>query len=188
MERKTERGGEAMNLGNNIPGFPVVVDKSGIGFGEYRLEDLILPDVFCNALGTPDRTFEIKMHPSGKRIRMSWDRMGVEAFADYPEARMSHMNIHFAPGSSPQAPAATFPFSFSFNEQEVDGHTSDKLFPFKGNTPVSAMEGAQAGQFNLFFVFEPVMGRSGRPLKFSRLSFASISWTQRTDPSSNESD
>ena len=77
------------------------------------------------------------MHPSGTRVAMVWDSLGLVAYEDRPEGLMSHLHIAFSPADTPERPSQASQCVIEINGGMVTAETTELILPLYGATPIS---------------------------------------------------
>jgi len=146
-------------------------------------QDLLLlhgASLFREAFGPPSRSREIKMHPSGVRVAMVWDNLGLVAYEDRPEGFMSHLHLAFDPSATPERPSHASSVAIDVNGAAVSGDATERTLPKDGATPILASFGRryyfEAERYVLDFAFEKRRDTQGRKFGTPRLAFVSVSW------------
>ena len=144
------------------------------------LLDLRNPRLFRDAFGAPSRWRDIKMHPSGTRVAMVWDSLGLVAYEDQPDASMSHLHIAFDSSETPEHPMEPSTATIVLNGTDVTADTTERTLPKTGSTPIIASFGKryyfECGQFVVDFHFEKRRDDRSRKIGTPRLAYLSFSW------------
>jgi len=135
---------------------------------------------FLACFGQPSRQREIPMHPSGTRVAMVWDELGLVAYEDRPEGLMSHLYLAFNPLNTPEHPSKASQCVIQINGGIVTSETSERTLPQSGHTPISVDHGKhffyETGLYCVAFLF----GRSANPhdgeIAVGSLECFSFSW------------
>src|SRR5688572_13167946 len=80
--------------------------------------------LFRDAFGFPSRSRDIKMHPSGTRVAMVWDALGLVAYEDLPDGYMSHLHVAFDPHETPEHPMHPSTGTVALNGSDVTADTT----------------------------------------------------------------
>lgn len=78
---------------------------------------------FIAIFGTPERSRDIKMHPSGIR-RAQVNAGGIVWYLDEPEDVVSHFYLAFSPADTPEKPADAFAGTIFFGGVALDAGTT----------------------------------------------------------------
>lgn len=145
---------------------------------------------FLACFGSPSRRRDIPMHPSGMRIAMVWDQLGLVAYEDRPEGLMSHLILAFDPKDTPERPTHACHSSIEINGGVVTAETLKRTLPRNGSTPISADFGkhffCETDAYSVYFEFKRQANPRGTHLITGHLISVSFSWrkhdtTQRRD-------
>lgn len=142
--------------------------------------------LFRRAFGSPTRHRDIKMHPSGTRVAMIWDDLGIVAYDDQPEGLMSHLHLAFDPSVTPEHPLHSTCVTVDVNGSSLSGHTTERRLPLDGPTPIVASFGRRycirSARYVLDFMFEKRRDTRGRKTGTRQLAMLSFSWQPSTLP------
>lgn len=151
----------------------------------HSLLSLRESQAFQKAFGAPTRRRDIKMHPSGTRVAMVWDELGLVAYEDQPEGYMSHLHLAFDPIETPERPSHPTKIAVEVNAASVTGYTTERGLPRVGATPILADFGRrlylECERYVVDFAFEKHRDSKGRMFGTRRLASVSFSW--RPSPS-----
>jgi hypothetical protein len=143
---------------------------------------LLLRDAtaFRDSFGAPSRSRDIKMHPSGIRVAMVWDDIGLVAYEDLPEGLMSHLHLAYDPSETPEHPIRASTAIIEVNGAVVTGETTERKLPKAGATPIVTSFGRRyyhkSERYVLDFAFEKRRDDRGRKHGLRRLAHVSFSW------------
>ncbi len=148
-------------------------------FGEHDLLEIRESKHFLACFEKPSRLRKIPMHPSGVRIAMVWDNLGLVAYEDQPEQLMSHLHIAFSPKDTPEQPSHASKSVIQINGGIVTAETTEGTLPRRGEIPIEANFGeffSYTGDgYGISFTFERQASPKDRNLVGSLQSF-SFSW------------
>jgi hypothetical protein len=135
---------------------------------------------FLACFGRPSRQREIPMHPSGTRVAMVWDEIGLVAYEDRPERLMSHLYLAFSPLNTPEHPSKGSQCVIEINGGIVTAETSERTLPRSGPTPISVDHGKhffyEAELYSASFLFGRRANPRGREVVAGSLESFSFSW------------
>jgi hypothetical protein len=69
---------------------------------------------------------------------MVWDNLGLVAYEDRPELKMSHLYLAFDPKDTPERPNHACESIIEINGGMVTGETLERTLPRNGPTPILA--------------------------------------------------
>lgn len=160
----------------------IIISPHDVTLMRWSLLDLREARLFCKAFGAPSRSRDIKMHPGGTRVTMVWDSLGLVAYEDQPDARMSHLHIAFDPNETPEHPLFPSTTTISLNGADVTADSTERTLPKIGPTPIVASCGQrycfECDRFVVDFHFEKRRDERGRKFGVRRLASLSFSWCQ----------
>jgi hypothetical protein len=137
---------------------------------------------FLACFGNPSRRREIPMHPSGTRVAMVWDDLGLVAYEDRPELTMSHLYLAFDPNQTPERPRQSYKSHVEINSGTVTNKTLERTLPRNGPTQILADFGKhffyEAEAYTVHFDFERRPNPSGRYPITGHLIDVSFQWRQ----------
>ena len=135
---------------------------------------------FRETFGSPSRQREIKMHPSGTRIAMIWDDLGMVGYEDQPEGIMSHCHLAFDPSVTPEQPSHPSQIVVEVNGAILSADTTERGLPRSGGTPIVTSFGRcyfiETARYVFDFTFEKRRDARGRKTGTRRLAMLSFSW------------
>jgi len=138
---------------------------------------------FLGGFGNPTRRRDIPMHPSGTRVAMVWDHLGLVAYEDRPERLMSQLYLAFVPEDTPEHPSQAGNFMVEINGGMVTRETLERSLPRKGPTPILADFGKhffyETNAFCVHFGFQRSPNPQGRHPLTGRLAHVSFTWCRR---------
>jgi hypothetical protein len=141
---------------------------------------------FRQTFGPPSRQRDIKMHPSGTRIAMVWDDLGMVAYDDRPEGIMSHLYLALDPSVTPEQPLHASKVVVDVNGSSLTADTTERRLPSGGATPIIASFGRryfiETATYVLGFTFDRRIDARGRKTGTRRLAMISFSWQPSTGP------
>jgi hypothetical protein len=146
----------------------------GVDLDSLRRE----PDIL-SLLGQFDRHEDIRCQPSGYRRRMVWDSRGLVAYSDYPEDRLSHIQIAFDPEETPSKPSVAADVEVHLNGKILTRDTTEATLPRLGPTPVIEdhhMYFFCPGTFRVDFAFRRRRNKVGKKSGVPKLAYISFSW------------
>ena len=139
---------------------------------------------FRQRFGSPSRQREIKMHPSGTRIAIVWDDLGIVGYEDQPEGIMSHCHLAFDPSVTPEQPSHPSLVVVDVNGSSLSADTTERGLPRDGATPIVASFGRryfiETARYVLDFTFDQRRDARGRKTGTRRLAMLSFSWQPST--------
>jgi hypothetical protein len=137
-------------------------------------------DRFLAGFDKPSRQRDIPMHPSGTRVAMVWDSLGIVAYEDRPERLMSHLIVAFSPTDTPERPSHASKAVIEINGGIVTAETSERTLPRNGPTPISVDSGKhffyKADTYSISFIFRREANPHGRDVIVGSLQSFSFSW------------
>jgi hypothetical protein len=140
---------------------------------------------FRQRFGSPSRQREIKMHPSGTRIAMVWDDLGIVGYEDQPEGIMSHCHLAFDPSVTPEHPSHPSLVVVDLNGSSLSADTTERGLPRDGATPIVASFGRryfiETARYVLDFTFDQRRDARGKNTGARRLAMLSFSWQPSTE-------
>jgi hypothetical protein len=158
----------------------IVIRPNSVVLGDHDLLVLQDSESFKAAFGPPTRHRDIKMHPSGTRVAMVWDHLGLVGYEDLPERRMSHIHLAFDVRETPEQPKQPTNTVIDINGAFVTGETTESSLPSEGETPIVVDYGRhyyfENDRFVVDFHFECRRDSRGRKSGVRRLAFMSLSW------------
>ncbi len=135
---------------------------------------------FLACFGTPSRRREIPMHPSGIRVAMVWDELGLVAYEERPEGLMNHLFLAFDPKETPERPSCACQSSIEVNGGIVTSETLERTLPRKGSTPILTDFGkhffCETGTYSAYFTFKRQPNPHSRHVITGRLITVSFIW------------
>src|SRR5262245_59086265 len=96
---------------------------------------------FLACFGNPSRRRDIPMHPSGTRIAIVWDELGLVAYEDRPEGLMSDLILAFDTQDTTENPTRASHSTIEINGGTVTSGTLEGILPRNGSTPILASVG-----------------------------------------------
>jgi hypothetical protein len=160
----------------------IVIRPSNVVLDGHDLLAFQDSESFRTAFGPPTRQRDIKMHPSGTRVAMVWDHLGLVGYEDLPERRMSHIHLAFDVDETPEQPKQPTNTVIDINGAFVTGETTERGLPREGETPIVADFGRhyyfESDDFDVAFHFERRRDSRGRKSGVRRLAFLSFSWKE----------
>jgi hypothetical protein len=140
---------------------------------------------FLACFGNPSRCRDIPMHPSGTRVAMVWDSLGLVAYEDRPELTMSHLYLAFAPKDTPERPKQACKSIIEINGGRVTADTLERTLPRKGSTPILGDFGKhffhETDAYSVHFNFERRANPDGKYPITGRLVSVSFSWRRPSE-------
>lgn len=141
---------------------------------------------FRQTFGSPSRQRDIRMHPSGTRIAMVWDDLGLVGYEDQPEGSMSHLLLAFDPSVTPEQPSHPSGVVVDVNGSSLSYDTTERRLPRDGATPIVASFGRryfiETARYVLDFTFDQRRDARGRKTGTRRLAMISFSWRPSIAP------
>lgn len=150
---------------------------------EFPLSRLYDLEAFLAAFAQPSRQRDIPMHPSGVRVEFVWDALGMVAYADLPEKRMSHLYIALSCEHTPGNPQVASAARMTLNGGLIDAETTERTLPRTGSTPIIEKYRSfsyECPHYILHLGFDRRLNRLHRKSGAPRLSYISFSWPDRS--------
>ena len=140
---------------------------------------------FLACFGVPSRRRDIPMHPSGTRVAMVWDDLGLVAYEDRPELLMSHLYLAFDPNQTPERPIHSCRSIIELNGGTVTSETVERTLPRDGPMPIlgdfAKHYFCETQVYSVYFNFERRENPHGRYPKTGHLVSVSFSWRPRPE-------